>query len=123
MPKLEFDHDPTQEEIQAALKDVPAWPGSQKSLGDYAHHVLPMKQGKKTGEVWQTIWNLYVLVDGRVRMFTDAHAESERRYSERVEDISFLKEGHHNYLAVRLSIDSELFGRREDVATANLNPP
>lgn len=137
MPNPEFDHYPTQEEIIEALKDVPAWPGSLpgKSLGDYAHHILPMKRSKKLPSgSWQDTWRLYPLVDGRLRMFTDAHAVASTasggegphkipKYSETIESIEIFREGIHELLVVRVSIDSELFGRREDAATADLRKP
>lgn len=123
MRKTEWDHDPTTEEICDALKDIPAWPGSTKTLGkDYPEYILPIKQSQKIGSKFIDKWRPYVMVDGRVKMFNDAHSDAGETYTEQIISPQYdapTTEAFGRFLIVAMRITSTLFGVREDMSLAN----
>ncbi|MFA7112597.1 MAG: hypothetical protein WC115_03565 [Sphaerochaeta sp.] len=120
--RIEFDHSPTLDEVREAVENVPAWPGSEKSLSDYAQYILPLKQTRKEGEKWVNTWLLYVGVDGRIRMFQDAHMEMIAKHG--IVDLPSFQivsvEETNRFLKVTVRCVSPFFGTSEDIATADL---
>jgi len=119
--KLAFDHEPSAQELQEALKDVPAWPGSHKTLGtDYLEHVIALRQWDRASE--SHVYRPYVTVDGRVKMFMDAHTERGASYREELIVPKFYcatSEEIGRFLVIGIRITSELWGVREDMAVAD----
>ncbi|MBW2671817.1 MAG: hypothetical protein JRD89_00195 [Deltaproteobacteria bacterium] len=97
---------------------MPAWPGSEKSLADYWPYIIPLSRRRKVGrDQWEVVWNPYLTVDGRIRIFVDAHLEADAHYHEEIVEIR----REDRFLIVRLRITSDLFGTREDVGTADFS--
>ena len=117
--KYAFDHEPSLEELSTVLKDIPAWPGSGKTLGvNYPEYVVAIEQRARNKP---TIWLPYVTVDGRVTMFHDAHNETGKKFTEHIIPPVFHAPGSvsfEKFMIVSMRIDSELLGSREDMAVA-----
>lgn len=123
MAKLRWDHNPTEDELRDALKNVQAWPGSKKTLGnDYLEYVICIRNSEGKQPNVKNFWSPYVMVDGRIKMFCDAHIEAGKIYTEEFIPVvgnAPEVDNFSRFLTVGIKITSELFGTREDYATAN----
>ena len=122
MARLEWNHYPTEEEIREALSNIPAWPGSDKTLADYQAHIVPIKQSRKRRDgQWESTWRLYTTVDGRIVMWQDAHLNCEEPPREELTDLSLqVLPDERAFILARIKITSPIFGEREDAAIADL---
>jgi len=119
MPKITFEKEPTITQITAALVGVPAWPGSgnldepvfMDQYAQYVHSIKNTKGNKPT-------WNLYVGVDGRIRIMTDAHVLHGETYDESI--TAGGSDADAKFFVAEIQIYSTLWGRRSDQATAVL---
>jgi hypothetical protein len=97
-----FQQKPTPEQMEALLKEVPAWYGSDKTLADYMEFVVPISGYDQ--ETKGNVFRLYMMVAGKMKILADAHVATKMP----TEDVELTWVG--NMVIAQGTMTSEKFG-------------
>lgn len=110
-----FDQQPTAEQIEELLKEVPAWHGSTRTMADYMGFVVSIsgKLGKEQN--YRVVWRLYTTVAGKIAILHDAHVDENGKQIPITEDVEVKRDG--TMFVVSGTMTSPIYGVRFEVGT------
>lgn len=108
-----FDREPTGEDIEEKLKEVPAWHGSDKMMNEYSGFVISIAQKLGKDENFRKVWRLYTTVAGKIAILHDAHNLVEPMPITEAVDIDY-KQG---LVVVKGTMTSPIYGTVFEVGT------